>query len=61
MVVWDTSPYHSLLCVYTPIMCTYGIGVLVQEKNRSAENEQAKMEKLINFVKEPLLEQEGHA
>ena len=32
-----------------------------QEKNRTEETEKAKMEKLINFVKEPLLEKENES
>ena len=52
----------SLHCTYkhgrfSTIQCYYNI-ISLQEKNRTNETEMAKMEKLINFVREPLLEKE---
>ena len=57
MVVYNVSrasflekTYHSFISGHS---CTL---TMSQEKNRTDESEKAKMEKLIQFVREPLLE-----
>ena len=47
-----------MYCTYINVVKSLSCRVAPQEKNRSRESEVAKMEKLISFVREPLLEKE---
>ena len=48
----------GVLCMDVGFLCALKC-TTVQEKNNTRESEVAKMEKLVTFVKEPLLEKEA--
>ena len=56
MVVYNVSRASFLEKTYSSFISHPCTLTTIQEKNRTDESEKAKMEKLIQFVREPLLE-----